>query len=492
MTAPPGAPTPPTGALNVPSGVSAPRPGALPPLRRWWLLALALLALAAGALVVGARSAGAHGFTVTPVEVIRFDERVDVTLWLSQADLLQNVLDDSTGRSAFADVAELRATGRRVPDYVLAHLKVGLDGRPATPDPRQGWPPAVLPTAADAHGAAGTAEEGPPRLPLTLRYPLPSGASRLTLTLTLYNRGEFVSLYDVTARQAASVVSRTDYVRSGQELVFDLADEALAEPAGTPKRAPVAGGAAGVSPGGAGAPGNGAGSAAGGPGAATDAAGSTPRGGGTTDGGGGATIPGPGDAAHPPGTATPLATTIRQFLYLGFTHIVPEGLDHILFVLGLFLLAPGLKPLLKQVTAFTVAHSLTLGLAMLGLVHLSGRIVEPLIALSIAVVAVENMIRRDVNPARWMIVFGFGLIHGLGFAGVLSQLGVPRGQFLPALLSFNVGVEGGQLVVLLGATLLTLPVIKREWYHRRVTVPASALIACVGLYWAVTRALGRG
>ena len=153
---------------------------------------------------------------------------------------------------------------------------------------------------------------------------------------------------------------------------------------------------------------------------------------------------------------------------------------------------PGIRPLLKQVTAFTVAHSLTLGLAMLGVVHLPSRIVEPLIALSIAVVAVENIFSQKVNPARWMIVFGFGLVHGLGFAGVLSELGVPRGQFLPALLSFNVGVEFGQLAVILAAALLTWPVIRREWYHRRVTVPASLGIAAIGLYWAVTRALGRG
>ena len=306
-------------------------------------------------------------------------------------------------------------------------------------------------------GTLASPEPGPPRLPLTFRYALPPGASRLTLTLSLYEAGEFVSLYDVTARQAPSATKRTDYVRNGQELVFDLADPALAEPAGTPRRA-----------------------AAGSPGRATGGAVGT-----------GSAAPAGGGAAGPR-SADPLGKTLRQFLELGFTHIVPRGLDHILFVLGLFLLAPGLKPLLKQVTAFTVAHSLTLGLAMLGIVHLSPRIVEPLIALSIAVVAVENIFRSEVNPARWMIVFGFGLIHGLGFAGVLAQLGVPRGRFLPALLSFNVGVEFGQLAVILAAVIVTLPVIRRTWYHRRVVVPASALIACIGMYWAVTRALGRG
>lgn len=411
----------------------------------------AVLVLAALPALAGAPApARAHSFTVTRVELIKDDDRFDLTLWLGQQDLLQNVLGDSTGRTAFADVTELRQTGRQTGDYVQAHVEARVDGRPVAPQDRRGWPPDVLPTADDARGAAGIAEPGPPRLPMTLRFALPPGARRLTLKLSLYNHGEFVSLYDVTARQSTSAVSRTDYVRSDQELVFDLADAALADPVGTPRRETV------VPPSTPGAP--------------------------------------PRAAAGEAGAATPnpMGKIIRQFLVLGFTHIVPMGLDHILFVLGLFLLAPGIRPLLKQVTAFTVAHSLTLGLAMLGIVHLSSRIVEPLIALSIAVVAVENIFSQKVNPARWMIVFGFGLIHGLGFAGVLAELGVPRGQFLPALLSFNVGVEFGQLAVILAAALLTLPVIRREWYHRRVTIPASLCIAGIGLYWAVTRALGRG
>ena len=133
---------------------------------------------------------------------------------------------------------------------------------------------------------------------------------------------------------------------------------------------------------------------------------------------------------------------VRQYLWLGYTHILPKGLDHILFVLGLFLLSPRLKTLLLQVTAFTIAHSITLGLSMYGIVSLPPRVVEPLIALSIAYVAIENLLTRELKPWRVALVFMFGLLHGLGFAGVLRELGLPRDEFLTALLTFNLGVEG--------------------------------------------------
>lgn len=183
---------------------------------------------------------------------------------------------------------------------------------------------------------------------------------------------------------------------------------------------------------------------------------------------------------------------IRRYLVLGFTHILPLGLDHILFVLGLFLLSLRFRPLLAQVTAFTVAHTLSLALAMLGIVHLSPRIVEPLIAVSIVYVAIENVFARELNKSRVALVFAFGLLHGLGFAGVLSELGLPRSDFVPALLSFNAGVELGQLAVIAVAFLVVGAFRMRSWYKMRVAVPASLAIAAVGLYWAVTRALGLG
>ncbi|MFL6192953.1 MAG: HupE/UreJ family protein [Thermoanaerobaculia bacterium] len=179
---------------------------------------------------------------------------------------------------------------------------------------------------------------------------------------------------------------------------------------------------------------------------------------------------------------------VRQYLKLGFTHIVPAGPDHILFVLGIFLLSRRVKPILQQVTAFTVAHTLTLGLSIYGVVSLPTAIVEPLIALSIVFVAVENILTPELRPSRIALVFAFGLLHGLGFAGVLSQLGLPRSELLTALLSFNVGVEGGQLAVIgVAFLLLALPFRSQSWYRQRVVVPASCLIAAVGLYWSIQR-----
>ena len=177
----------------------------------------------------------------------------------------------------------------------------------------------------------------------------------------------------------------------------------------------------------------------------------------------------------------------RQYLWLGYTHILPKGLDHILFVLGIFLLSPRWKTMLLQVTAFTVAHSITLGLSIYGIVSLPSRSVEPLIALSIAYVAIENLLTRDLKPWRLALVFMFGLLHGLGFAGVLRELGLPREEFLTALLTFNVGVEGGQLTVIAAALLVVAPFMKQSWYRQRVVIPASLVIAAVGLYWTVTR-----
>jgi hydrogenase/urease accessory protein HupE len=179
---------------------------------------------------------------------------------------------------------------------------------------------------------------------------------------------------------------------------------------------------------------------------------------------------------------------VRLYFVLGFTHILPKGLDHVLFVLGIFLLAVQIRSVLWQVTAFTVAHTITLALTIYGVVSLPPAIVEPLIALSIVYVAVENVFTSKLHAWRPAIVFGFGLLHGMGFAGVLSEIGLPRAEFVPALLSFNAGVECGQLAVILAAfVVLGLPLRRKAWYRRRVVIPGSLLIAAVGLYWAVER-----
>lgn len=194
-----------------------------------------------------------------------------------------------------------------------------------------------------------------------------------------------------------------------------------------------------------------------------------------------------------------------SYIPVGFDHILPQGLDHILFVLGLFLLSTHLAPLLWQVSAFTLAHTVTLALGALGLVNVPGSIVEPLIAASIVYVAVENIFSTGLSRWRPVVIFGFGLLHGLGFASVLGDFGLPADQFIPALIGFNVGVEVGQLTVIaLAAALLWLAigaarvarlngleeeVREHDVMFRAVSITGSLIIAIIGAYWVVERTL---
>lgn len=179
------------------------------------------------------------------------------------------------------------------------------------------------------------------------------------------------------------------------------------------------------------------------------------------------------------------------YLISGFEHIIPLGIDHILFVLGLFFFSLAWRPLLWQVSAFTLAHTITLAMATLGVVSVSPGIVEPLIAASIAYVAIENIFHkqdRNIGWSRIAIVFGFGLLHGLGFASVLGDFGLDQGHFLLSLLAFNVGVELGQIAVIAVAFLAVgVWAGRKSWYKPYVVVPASTAIAVVGLWWAFER-----
>ncbi len=191
------------------------------------------------------------------------------------------------------------------------------------------------------------------------------------------------------------------------------------------------------------------------------------------------------NAAYTPKPFTQVAT---EYTVLGFEHIVPKGIDHILFVLGLFLLSVKLRPLLLQVTAFTLAHSITLGLTIYGVISLPPSIVEPLIALSIVAVGIENIFVKTVKIRRIVVVFLFGLLHGMGFAGVLSQLGLPESDFVTALVFFNIGVEAGQLFVIAVAFLCVFWLLKNQQLYRQwVVIPVSALISLIGLYWTYER-----
>jgi hypothetical protein len=164
------------------------------------------------------------------------------------------------------------------------------------------------------------------------------------------------------------------------------------------------------------------------------------------------------------------------------------GGDHILFVLGLFFLSLRLRPLLLQISAFTLAHTVTLAAGALGYISIPASIVEPVIAASITWVAVENILSKGVSPWRPLVVFCFGLLHGLGFASVLGEFGLPENAFVPALIGFNVGVELGQLAVIAAAYLLVGYAFGRKpWYRSRIAVPASAIIACIGAWWVVER-----
>jgi len=184
----------------------------------------------------------------------------------------------------------------------------------------------------------------------------------------------------------------------------------------------------------------------------------------------------------------PIHEVIASYIVIGFEHIVPKGLDHILFIFGIFLLSTHLKPLLWQVTMFTIAHTITLGLSMNGVIELPARIVEPLIALSIAYIGVENIFARSLHKSRLLLVFLFGLLHGLGFASVLSDFGMPRDAFATALISFNVGVEFGQIAVILVAWLGIAMWFKSSPKYRQVVViPFSLMISVVGLYWMMDR-----
>lgn len=186
------------------------------------------------------------------------------------------------------------------------------------------------------------------------------------------------------------------------------------------------------------------------------------------------------------GAATPMQA-FATYIPVGFDHILPKGLDHILFVLGLFFLSTRLRPLIWQVSAFTLAHTVTLALGALGWVNVPGSIVEPLIAASIVYVAVENVFTSGLNRWRPAVIFGFGLLHGLGFASVLGEFGLPEDQFIPALVGFNIGVELGQLTVIAIAFLVVGWFARKAWYRARIAVPASCVIAAVGAYWFVER-----
>ncbi len=179
-----------------------------------------------------------------------------------------------------------------------------------------------------------------------------------------------------------------------------------------------------------------------------------------------------------------LAAQAMSFLALGVEHIF-TGYDHLMFLVGLLLLGGRFWSLVKIVTAFTIAHSITLVLAALGVVDLPASLVEPAIALSIAYVGAENFFLKSIDR-RWIIAFLFGLIHGFGFAGILRKLGLPEQGLVLSLLSFNVGVEAGQIAVV-AVVLPIIVLLRRQPWHRYAVQALSLAILAFGLYWFFDR-----
>ena len=388
-----------------------------------WFCAVASLV----ALAFFPSAARAHTSSLTRIHAAVVTNRLEVTFELNQADLLQVVLNEGADKVRFRTLEDFCEHTHTLAEHVMAGARILIDGKPAKAETSADWPPERLElTTKDAAGVLQ-----PAAIPLTLNYPLPAGARAVELSFRLYDVGNFDATFALHFYRPEGGDTRQFLLSRGQTARIDL-----------PAPAGSAAGAAG----------------------------------GQTNGGG---------ASRDSWAGIPAG--FLRFVSAGMMHIIPAGLDHVLFVLGLFFLSPRFKALLLQVTAFTVAHSITLALSVFGVVKLSPAIVEPIIALSIVIVAVENLISREVKPWRWAAVFAFGLFHGLGFASLINDAGLPAGQRLSALLGFNLGVEIGQIAVVLAAFCATAWCQQRPWYFQRVTAPASAAIAGTGLIWTVQR-----
>jgi hydrogenase/urease accessory protein HupE len=184
----------------------------------------------------------------------------------------------------------------------------------------------------------------------------------------------------------------------------------------------------------------------------------------------------------------PVYEVAWYYFKLGFTHIFPLGIDHVLFIIGICLINTKLKSIIYQASAFTVAHTIALALSMKNIIVAPSPVIEPVIALSIVFVAVENIILSELKPWRIAVVFLFGLTHGLGFASALNEIGLPPDKFFTSILLFNAGVEICQvLIIALVFLLLIRPFKNKVWYRYRIVYPISIAIALVSSYWTIER-----
>jgi hydrogenase/urease accessory protein HupE len=195
-----------------------------------------------------------------------------------------------------------------------------------------------------------------------------------------------------------------------------------------------------------------------------------------------------------PGAETPrhqpevgMLNLFWRYASYGFRHIIPKGLDHCAFVLGLFLLSPRWKPVLLQITTFTIAHTVTLTLTSLHVIGLPSSFIEPAIAISVAFIGIENLVTTKVHPWRPAIAFFFGLVHGMGVATAFNEAPFPPGHLVPSLAAFTVGVEAGHVAVLTAAFLALGWFRDKPWYRARIAIPLSVLIAVIALIWTGQR-----
>ena len=188
---------------------------------------------------------------------------------------------------------------------------------------------------------------------------------------------------------------------------------------------------------------------------------------------------------------SPLRDVSAFYFNLGFQHIIPQGLDHVLFIIGICLINRKLKPIIWQASAFTLAHTIALALSMKGVIAAPPDIIEPIIAGSIIFVAVENLLLQQAKPWRLLLIFAFGLVHGMGFASSLNEIGLPRNTFYTSIIMFNLGVEVCQLLIICLIYLLLIKPLQHFTWHRKIIVyPLSIAIAIISSYWMIERLAG--
>ena len=415
----------------------------LPRCLRWlsrWCLSLALL-------VAGALPLQAHTFTTLTADLLQEDDDLSLSLGLQLLDVIAIVEGKAVTAGANLTHSQLMANADRVRAYLAANVRLKMNGVVISGDCLGYIPDLTNPPKP----GVPVLEILPDRIPFLLVWTLPKNSMTFEIEFPLLI--DLVGSGVIQASLHQGDKTQSQFVNLGKSAIFTVGGQpGSVQPEAVKPADPSA------------------------------------------------VAVGDGNPNSIPAHAEPSTDAAQDssgmrwwnLLSMGFFHIIPEGLDHILFVVCLFLLSPKLKPLLIQITAFTLAHSVTLGLAMAGWVLLPSRLVETLIAASIVVMAVENLFMREVKPWRWMLVFLFGLVHGLGFAGSFSTLHLPPGDFFRPLLLLNIGIELGQLSVVAGCVALTVWMWQRPWYTRAVIYPASSVIALMAMWWTIERGFALG